>query len=181
VPYLFHAKPSSLSGSFLLPLSDLATTDPSAYAAAIAKYDDHPDRRRLPDRYIPIIDCRWQDVVFLSPVHPAAIWRAWAERRFEMPSRTFFAVDAAIVAELPAVVYTQKATRSGDDIDPADVVAFDPVAHTDMQLSDRTLTWYDARIAAGSRGGAEFHTVPHVLVRGRIPIRGAAELDWRDG
>jgi hypothetical protein len=177
---LYHAEPIGLTGERLVPLSALAVTDPAAYAKAIAKYNDSPDRRRLPNRHVPLLDCRWQDVVFLCPVHPHVVWRAWQRRGVEPVSQRFLAIPAKSVAHIPAVVYTPARTTPGEDIHPADVTPFDAATYTEMtDLPERTLAWYDTLIAAG-RTGAQFHTVPHVLVRGRVDIGDAEVVDWRD-
>jgi hypothetical protein len=176
---LYHAEPSGLTGERLVPLSALAVTDPAAYAAAIATYADTPERRRMPDRRVPLLDCRWQDVVFLAPVHPHLIWRAWAHRGVYHPGGRFLAIPAKSVAHIPAVVYTPDRTVPGEDLHPADVRPFDAETYTEMTaLSERTLAWYDTLAAAGRSGGL-FHTVPHVLVRGRVDIGDAEVVDWR--
>jgi len=77
---VFHVRTPLAPGTdALLPLDALRTLDPPAYARAIAKYDDTPERRRLRDTVVPLIAKRWTEVVFLSPVHPHATWRAWRE------------------------------------------------------------------------------------------------------
>jgi hypothetical protein len=178
MPFVYHTKPSPMIGDELLPLSDLAVTDAAAHEAAIAKYDESPDRRTLPDRRIPVLDCRWQDVVFLAPVHPQLIWRAWADRGVTLPQRTFYAIPLQSIAAHPAVLYRQRLTQPGEDIAAADVTPFHAEQYAELTaLSPRTLTWYETLIAAGRQGG-EFHTVPHVLVRGRVSVRDAVEVGW---
>src|SRR5690625_6306709 len=75
---VFHARSSrNASADELTSLSALAFSNPDAYADALSKYDDTPERRRLRDTWIPLIEAAWTDVVFLSPIRPHAIWRAW--------------------------------------------------------------------------------------------------------
>ena len=71
---VFHARVALAAGTDrLLPLSDLRGIDPAAYEAELAKYDDSPQRRRLRETVIPVLNVTWTEVVFLSPVHPHAI------------------------------------------------------------------------------------------------------------
>ena len=74
--FVFHQR-VDLVGDALVPASDLAALDPAGYARAMAKYDDTPERQRLRATEIPGLARTWTEVVFLSPVHPHAIWRAW--------------------------------------------------------------------------------------------------------
>ncbi|HEY2794476.1 MAG TPA: hypothetical protein VGJ28_19090, partial [Micromonosporaceae bacterium] len=159
MPFVYHTKPPTMIGDELLPLSELADVDPAVHDAAIAKYDGSADRRTLPDRRIPVLDCRWQDVVFLAPVHPQLIWRAWAERGVRLPQRTFYAIPLAAIESHAAVLYRQRLTQPGEDIAAADVTPFHADRYAELTaLSPRTLTWYETLIAAGRQGG-EFHTV----------------------
>jgi hypothetical protein len=68
--YLFHTHTNDTQ---LVALSALARTNPAAFSTALRKYDDAPERRRLPRPWVPLLNCRWADVVFLSPVHPIRI------------------------------------------------------------------------------------------------------------
>lgn len=76
--FVYHAVVDLLPGTDALPpVSALRGIDEAAYRRAISKYDDTPERRRLAQTQIPVIDRGWTEVVFLSPVHPHAIWAAW--------------------------------------------------------------------------------------------------------
>ena len=93
---VFHARtPGNAGAERLEPLSALRTTSPEAYARAIAKYDDTPERRRLPSTRIPLLDVRWIEAVFLSPVRPHAIWTAWREiGGVDLPAQKFWAIPS---------------------------------------------------------------------------------------
>lgn len=84
-----HARTAAnAAADSVLPLSELAASDPAAYERALAKYDDTPERRRLRDTWIPLLEARWTEAVFLTPIHPHAIWRAWRDiTGTELPSQ----------------------------------------------------------------------------------------------
>lgn len=86
--FVYHAVVDLLPGTdALLPVSALRGIDEAAYRRAISKYDDTPERRRLAQTQIPVIDRGWTEVVFLSPVHPHAIWSAWMKIASAPPRR----------------------------------------------------------------------------------------------
>jgi len=179
--HVFHAQVLLAAGTReLMPAADLAAADPAAYAAALAKYDDTPERRRLRETRIPVVDRLWTEVVFLSPVHPHAIWRAWRDitgrERLSMP---FWAIP---ISALPdgCVLLDRSITRTGDPIDPEEVRPLEPGSfRTAMETTPRNREWL-ASLAASGRSGAWFHGIPHVLAPGRVPLGDAGVIDWAD-
>lgn len=177
---LFHARsPAHAGQDQLVPLSDLRSSDPAAYRRALAKYDDTPARRRLPETWIPLLEARWTEVVFLSPVAPHAIWSAWRDiAGVELPAQEFWAIPARTVHR--AAVLDRHLTASGDPIDPAEVTAFDPGTHrAAMHAPARNRDWV-AQLAAQGKRGAWFHGTPHVLTAAPVPLASAAVIDWRE-
>ena len=178
---VFHQKTAAHAGiDALLSLSALRKTDPATYERALAKYDDTPERRRLPSTVIPGLHRLWTEVVFLSPIQPHAIWRAWTSARGKpLPSQKFWAIPVEDVA--PAVLLDRRLTRTGEAIDPAEVEPLDPATY---RSADRTtpenLRWIEA-LAARGRKGAWFHGTPHVLTAGPVPLGRARVVDWADG
>lgn len=64
----YHKVPDFFSGDKLFSISHLKEKDPDLFQQYIEKYQDHPDRKKLPYKKIPILNCRWMDVVFFSPI-----------------------------------------------------------------------------------------------------------------
>lgn len=71
---LYHMKPFDMRGDVLYPLNAMKDIYPDIYEKQIAKYDDHPSRKKLPLRRIPKLDCLWNDVIQCAPVHPHLIY-----------------------------------------------------------------------------------------------------------
>ena len=177
--FVFHQR-VDLVGDALVPASDLAALDPAGYAQAIAKYDDTPERQRLRATEIPGLARTWTEVVFLSPVHPHAIWRAWREiRGKELPRAEFWAIP---VDDLPAgtVVLDRTVTSTGDPIDASEVAPFHPasfVTATEAPAANRA--WLEEMVRRGV-SGAWFHGIPHVLAPAAVPLGNARVIGWEE-
>lgn len=175
---VFHLRsPSNAAADALFPLSALAESDPDAHAKALEKYTDTPERARLPETIIPILDALWTEVVFLSPVLPHAIHRAWKDiAGTELAPQPFWAIP---VDDVPvAVMLDRTTTRTGDPLDPREVTPFDPSTYQALtRTTERSRAWITELAAAGRRG-AFFHGTPHVLTRGPVPLRRAQLVDW---
>lgn len=178
---LFHVRTPLVDGTAaLLPLSDLATVDPVAHAVAIAKYDDTPERRRLRDTRIPLVDRLWTEVVFLSPVHPHAIWRAWREiTGRERATWEFWAIKANVLPS-GSVWLDRTLTQTGESIDPREVSPFDRARYQTMTATTSANRAWLEQLAASGHSGAWFQGIPHVLAPTAVPLAAAEVVDWRD-
>ena len=179
--HVFHARIDLAAGtSSLLPLSDLAGVDPEAHRRALAKYDDTPERRRLRDTVIPGLGRSWTEVVFLSPVHPHAIWSAWREiRGRERPPMEFWAIPAADLPE-GTVVVDRTLTATGDPLDAREVRPFDRASHrAALTTTAQNRAWLEECARRGV-SGAWFHGIPHVLAPGAVPLQRARVVSWSD-
>lgn len=176
---VFHQR-VELVGDVLVPASDLADIDPAGYARAMSKYDDTPERQRLKVTEIPGLARTWTEVVFLSPVHPHAIWRAWREiRGRELPRAEFWAIPAD---DLPhgTLVLDRTVSAVGDPLDPAEVAPFDPASFTTAtEVPAANRAWLEEMVRRGV-SGAWFHGIPHVLAPGAVPVRGARLIGWEE-
>lgn len=176
---VFHVRTPLVPGTdSLLPLSALRILDPDGYATAMAKYDDTPERRRLRDTVVPVIDKGWTDVVFLSPVHPHATWRTWRQLSGRsLPKVEFWAIPAS---DLPAdtVVFDRQRSLVGDPIDPRDVASFDAMTYeVSLEVPAANREWLE-NLAAAGHSGAWFNLIPHVLTAGPVPLGNARVISW---
>ena len=176
---VFHAVPETTSAvTELLPLSARRESDPEGYRRALAKYDDTPARQRLRETWIPGVEAAWTEVVFLSPTHPHAIWRAWREiAGLELPPMSFWAIP---VGDVPSpVLLDRQLSSTGEPIDPREVTDLDPATYRAARdTPDRHRQWITDLTAAGKQG-AWFHGIPHVLSRGPVPLTRARIVEWQ--
>lgn len=177
--FVYHAVVDLVPGTdSLLSASALRGVDAAAARRALAKYDVSAERRRLATTRIPLIERGWTEVVFLSPIHPHAIWSAWREVTGEtLPPVSFWEIPIESVPD-DAVVFDRVSSRVGDPI------PLDEVRHLDRS-SFRTLRqtpsanreWLVA-LAARGRRGAWFNLTPHVLTEGPVVLDEASIISW---
>lgn len=55
---IYHGVPKNLEGDYLHPLFILKDIMPHLYAKEIIKYDDHPQRKLLPYKMVPKLNCK---------------------------------------------------------------------------------------------------------------------------
>lgn len=177
---VFHARTDQNAGvDELRPLSGLEHTDPRAFARALAKYDDTPERRRLRETWIPILEVRWTEAVFLSPVRPHAIWRAWRDiAGVDLPSQEFWAVPVDEIGS--AVVLDRQRSTTGDPIETEEVEHLDPGTYRSMSETTRRNREWIAQLSSEGKRGAWFNGIPHVLTRGPVTLAFAAVIDWSE-
>ncbi|MGO1479829.1 MAG: hypothetical protein ACTHWF_01750 [Brachybacterium sp.] len=177
---VFHARTSQNSTSDeLRPLSALKHSDPRAFALAIAKYDDTPERRRLRNTWIPFLEARWTEAVFFSPVRPHAIWRAWRDiAGVELPSQEFWAIPVEAVGH--PVRLDRHLSRTGDPIEADEVESLDPRTYRSAAVTTARNEEWIAELSAAEKRGAWFHGTPHVLTRDPVALASAAVIDWNE-
>ncbi len=176
---VFHLRTPATAGVLeLLPLAALRHRDPEAYERGMAGYDGTPARRRLRDTWIPGLEARWTEVVFLSPIRPQALWRTWREvTGTELPSQEFWAIPVEDIG--PAVVLDRRESCTGEALLPQEVEALDVERYRSApETTARNRDWL-AQLAREGRRGAWFQGTPHVLTRGPVPLARAEVTDWR--
>jgi hypothetical protein len=176
---VFHMRTRLLPGTTqLLPVDALREIDPEAHARAIAKYDDTPERQRLRDTEIPGLGRCWTGVVFLSPIHPHALWKTWHDAGgAELPPTEFWRVPVATLPE-GCVVFDRQVSSTGEPIDPTEVTPLDPDAfRTAFETTPGNKEWLEEGARHGQRG-AFFNRTPHVLSPEPVDLTDAEIIRW---
>ena len=73
--YVYHMVPKNMEGKKLIALNKLKLKNRGLYEQYIQKYYDHPDRLKLLENQVPKLDCLWNDVIHLLPLHPSQCTR----------------------------------------------------------------------------------------------------------
>lgn len=170
MPFIYHGVPADVRGTTLYPLNHLRDIYPDLFEREIAKYDDHPQRRLLPETRLPVLNRLWNDVIHTAPIHPHLLYRAWIERgAFVNPDCRFFQIPVDRVAMHTAGWMVER-----------NVTLIDWNVYTELTtVPAETLAWYERLVAQGKHG-ADFVGVPHVLVTDQIDIAGLAPIRWSD-
>jgi hypothetical protein len=179
--FVFHAATELLPGTdSLQSLSALREIDEEAFGRGMQKYAT-PERQRLAETRIPLIERIWTEVVFLTPIHPHAIWTAWRELSgVALDASAFWAIP---VEDVPpdAVVFDRQDSIVGEPIPAHEVSPFDRATHSAaLQTTSGNRAWLSELVATGRRGGW-FNRTPHVLTAGPVPLINAQVISWDSG
>ncbi len=137
---------------------------PEAYGREVRKYEG---READLEDYIPPLDCRWGDVLFLSPIHPAMLRSAIEEaggtshtwpKAYEIDS---YVLDPALMAVwIPADHFGGPETYRA--FDPAELAQY-------SSLPERAHDYYRESYARGVTPFL-YGYVPHMLYQGSIDL-----------
>lgn len=171
--WVYHAVPKSMKGDFLLPLNSLRTSFPELYFAALRKYQE---REHVPNQRIDGLDCRWVDVVHLSPVAPNDLMRALGRFGFGNSTTEFFQIDANSLDPTRTIIYLNKDLGASLKTARENFRPFDPANLKRYSSVTREALVYYRRQAQLGRKPLWFHGIPHILHRGPIFIGDSARL-----
>lgn len=93
-----------MTGEVLMPLNELRTVFPEAYAEHVGKYKG---RENLLEERIPILECLWNDVLHLSPINPQTIIETWRREKMDSYARKPATVE---VYKIPASLLRESTT-----------------------------------------------------------------------
>jgi hypothetical protein len=170
---LYHLMPSPMIGDTLYPLNRLKAVDRAAHDRHLQKYTG---REGLLERPIPPLNCLWNDVLHLSPVHPALIRDATLKLGLPWPAngRQVGIVDPGQLgmAAENTVIFPNSDTRKvalRRATEP--YLPFDPALLDDLaRIPDRTILYLEEVKRTGQTAFL-FVGIPHVLFRGTIELK----------
>lgn len=174
--YLYHIVPKELEGDTLYPLHVLARERPRLARAATEKY---VGREHLMDVVIPILKCRWNDVLHLTPLHPKKTKQALVDAGFPAREFRFFVIPPAAIAKGAAVNFkNSKDTGGRYDFEPGEFTPFDPAAYRELEaVPDAQIRYFDESKRRGERPLLWART-PHVFYRGNIDVASLETIVW---
>lgn len=159
---LYHAVPRIMTGTMLYPLNQLREIDTELYETQARKYRG---RERLMQRRIPLLgNCLWNDVLFLTAVHPEVFHTAFAAAGFtRQPFRSFqFPVDT--VDPSRTVVFSSMRENKPVTYEPFDVSRMDEYG----TIPQETLKYWQQEREAGNEWPFLYLHIPHILYRGTL-------------
>ncbi|MBY0555457.1 hypothetical protein K2P97_13070 [bacterium] len=182
--FLYHGVPRDLVGETLFPLFSLKQAHPAIYENEIKKYDDHPERKKLPFKLLKKLNCSRGDVLHCSPIHPNLIFTA-LKSVFPEGNRSvkFFKIPISKIADTPAILFdmNRPGYAFGED-EPEDIFDWiDPKKYEEItKVPAEAFEFYQEWKTRGEPGAPAWGKIPHVLVKGPINISDCEVIDWRD-
>lgn len=166
---LYHAVPAPMDGTVLYPLNELRDRDRALYDQHARKY---AGRDRLMQKTIPPLDCLWNDVIFLTAIHPKTLQQALADAGGPKLKRSYFEIDPAQLESELTTVFLYSKTKineafSDEDFAPLDAATLGACS----VISSKTKAYYAEMYASGQRP-LLYHLTPHILYRGTIETKG---------
>ncbi|MCK0111746.1 hypothetical protein MWU75_06305 [Ornithinimicrobium sp. F0845] len=168
---LFHRPATPVRGARILPLSQLRDRYVDLHDLHSSNYVRSPEVLTHP---IAPLNCIWADVVFLSPVHPAALFAALRRSGRSVTDTEPWVLPASRLDPSRAIIRLMRAGTDGHHADPPDADDYLPLTTATLRAVNRITV--DAVQRLESLGPEDpwlpWVDVPHVLYRGSIP------LDW---
>jgi len=182
--FIYHQVPKAIVGKTLIPLKLLRDAHPEIYDCQIKKYDDHPERKKLPDSKILKLRCTRGDVLHFSSLHPHKIYLGYKSvfesADFEI---SFFQIPITKINGIPAVYLdvSHEEYEFGVDSESQDPFyeLITPETYKELDLHpERNLRFYKAWKAEGKKGAPLYPHIPHVMVKGPIDVDDCKVIQW---
>ena len=183
--YVYHMVPKKMVGKKLIPLHKLKLKDRNLYERYIEKYYDHAERHKLLKKQVPKLDCMWNDVVHLLPLHPSHVYQSLTEVGVKVKhDLNFYKIPITLLATNQNVIYLYRKRYYQGPAAEISKKEIEWIQHiSDYQsltsIPKDTLTYYEKEHAKGNRFGM-FHFIPHILSLGEIDIENADIINWSD-
>lgn len=169
--YFYHGIPEDFEGHELIPLSAMHKRRPDLHEKYLAKYKG---REEILDRRLPLLDCLWNDVVQLLPLHPQKLFALQKQLGLidHVPDYKYFQIDSDQLDDAKAVVYFK--TAPGEE--NVTVKWLKDVNLDELQeIPPATAKYYESMV-----GTCElvfnYQFVPHIIYRGSIDISKASVI-----
>ena len=160
---LYHRVPDNMVGDTLYPLNELKDVHPDVYNKERQKYEG---RKAATEQTISYLDCRWNDVLHLTAVHPKKIKDALdTDKTFQ-----YYQIDPHRLTPDNTVVYRYDQTGP---LTKEDVTTYNPNKVAGYaELPEETKEYYQEMQKQGKRPLLFVH-VPHILYKGSITVSDA--------
>lgn len=189
--YVYHWRENNFKGNWIIPLNMMPNMEgySEIYNNAIAKYKG---REELLKRVIPTLRCLWNDVIFLSPLHPHKQYKEYKKIGFASRHLQFFKIPIEILEEgkrvtvwkwlsykkYPPTDPIHEAIDSYCGIDFSHYQELDDLPHDTKEFY--MMSFNPMNPAAFPR--YTFYRIPHILCQDPINIldERITIIDWAD-
>lgn len=192
VKYVYHYRSPNFIGDWIVPLNMMPSMEGYAeiYKQAISKYHG---REHLLTKVIPTLErCLWNDVVFLSPVHPHKQYEELKRIGFHCPKKfKFFKIPIDVLKEKRITVFKWLSYKKYPKSDPIhesleSYCNFDFFHYQELEdLPEDTKEFYLNSFDSEKpeqRPKLFWYRVPHILCQDPIDVRDEriTIINWED-
>lgn len=173
--YFYHGIPEDMKGTELIPLNTMLEVDAELRAKYLEKYKG---REEILECTIPLLDCLWDDVVQLLPLHPEQLFILQQKLGVvtDIPDYKYFQIDASKLDPAKTVVYFK--TAPGEE--NVTVKWLSEVNLNELQgIPPATENYYKSMVGS-SEPVFNYQFVPHIIYKGSIDIVEAKIIGLRD-
>ena len=170
--YFYHGIPEDMKGSELIPLNKMLEVDPELQAQYLEKYKG---REEILERKIPLLDCLWNDVVQLLPLHPRQLFGLQKELGLipEIPDYKYYQIDTSTLDPSQTVVYFKTAPGKEN----VTVKWLKDVQLEELQsIPEATRKYYESMVGTGEPV-FNYQFVPHIIYKGAVDVSSAQVIN----
>lgn len=165
---LYHRIPDKLVGDELYPLNNMKDRFPGVYKAAVVKYKG---RESVMNQVIPFFNCLWNDVLFLSPVHPQAVNGLRRKYGITSPLRRWFVIDSASLDQEQLVLFRHRPEWFlQKEPTKEEYVRFSEVPNEERVSLSKLTEAAEWAVKKFGKDALYFSCIPHILYHGSINI-----------
>ncbi len=161
-----------MKGMELIPLNKMLEVDPDLRAKYLEKYKG---REEILERKLPLLDCLWNDVVQLLPLHPRQLFELQKELGLitEIPDYKYYQINTSTLDPSQTVVYFK--TAPGEE--NVTVKWFKDVQLEELQsIPEATRKYYESMVDTGEPV-FNYQFVPHIIYKGAIDVSSAQVIN----
>lgn len=182
--HVYHMVPKKLTGEDLISLNEIKLENPELYKTYSKKYFNHPERESLLLRSIPKLNCLWNDVIFLLPLHPYYVYEALNSLGVRIREDLLFyeIPTERLIKNDNAVYFYSKENYKGpaSDIPDEEIQIIDLISYQEcIALPSDTLAYFTDEHKKGVNFGMFAH-IPHILSLGNVNVKGVNKINWND-
>lgn len=169
--FIYHLKPDPMEGHHLIPLNDM-DKESDLYKGHSRKYEG---RESLPEQIIPILNCKWNDVVQFSALDPRIIVSELKKYQHDLAlSRPYIykVPISEIIKSHDAVIFDRDSTRGKGSfsIMEHEVKVLNERNYTELSEVPQETIDYWKRVQKEGGKFLFFPFITHVMVKGAIDV-----------
>lgn len=188
--YVYHRRSNNFKGEWIFPLNLMPSIEgfSEIYAQSVSKYTG---REFLLSLVIPTLNCLWNDVIFLSPVHPHKHYEEYTKIGFSPINVQFYQIPVSILEDKRLTVWKWLSNKKYAPDDPIhnsleSYCSFDFALYQEMDdLPEDTKEFYrsnfDPEIPT-KYPPFNWYRIPHILCQDPINITDPriTIINWKD-